>query len=246
MNSTFVSAVTDEAIQRICYNGGGWELTPYRAAISENNILQGITILDENNQLTPEAVEILTRITSEDYNLIDRWFESPFSAVSKTGSNKAVSTLTHHIVIPADYSIGAVNTKNIGTIFFIYQEHETENPFLYGVAVPTETLTFEAGITQSLFFNFSVQSSISLSDTSYVINYTYPQDINDHNLSSDVHDNLLKRDGSRTITYDENGNYGVLRYDGTRDWNNLPSTSLVAKEYIDAQINKLKSDNNLR
>lgn len=241
MATTFVSAITDEAIQRICYNGGGWELTPFRAAISEDNILDQITIFDEDGNLTPEAAEKMTSMTSDDYNLSERWFELPFSSLPKSGSDSKISTLTHHIVIPSNYPIGSAITKNIGTIFFIYQEHKTQLPFLYAVACPSEPIVFEKDVPQSLFFNFSIKSSITSTDTNYIINYTYPQDIDDHNFSSNVHDDLVKRDGSRFLT-------NTLKYqnESLMNWNNEASESLVSKRYIDELINKLKVDNNLR
>ena len=79
-----------------------------------------------------------------------------------------------------------------------------------------------------------------MDDISFTVNYTYPQEISDHNTTEDAHSLLLKRDGSRDIT----GNF--LTYSGTRDFSSASDYVLVSKEYVDSLITKLKSDNNLR
>lgn len=240
MSTTFVSAITDEAIQRICYTGGGWDLNPFHFIVSETNVLDGITIFNPDGTLTEAAKTKLTSLTTEDISQdLQNWFESPFSAVTKsskssTESSSASSTLAHHIVIPANASNFP---KNINTIYFLYKEHNTGDIFLYAVAVATEELLFEPGVTQSLFFNFTIQSASAVPEVNFVINYTYPSDIADHNTSEDVHNNLVRRDGSLLLT-------GTLMYNGNRTFTG--DYQLVSKEYVDQQIRILKLDNNLR
>lgn len=234
MVDKFISAITDEAMQRICYNGGGWELTPYRFAVSSTDVLEGITVYS-GNAVTEEAQTKLKELTSNYMNSDSGvWCELPFSSLIQDQQNKNV--LQHHLIIPATQSS---SEKTIKTIYFIYSPHEG-NPFLYAVAYAPTAITFEPGVTQSFFFNFKVTNGDNDNDATYVINYTYPQEIDDHNNDLTAHgslfNNCIMRDGTKTIT-------GTLMYSGDRTFTN--DFQLVSKGYVDNIINTLKSNNHL-
>lgn len=233
----FLSVVTDEAMQKICYEGGGWDLNPYRFAISETDYLDGIIELDAEGNVTneDECLEKLCSLSTDDMmkdinKASTVWCNMPFSTVSKANNN----SLNHHIVIPPDLDV--TSNKAIKTIYFIYQAHNGET-FLYGLAYAVGSRIYELGITQSMYFTFTVSNARYVDNVTYTVNYTYPQEIEDHNNTEDVHTNLVKRDGSRTIT-------GTLMYSGSREYSN--NYQLVSKEYVDKLIAKLKSDNNLK
>ena len=110
---------------------------------------------------------------------------------------------------------------------------------IYAIIDAIEDITYEIGVTQSFYFTFSVANRRSIDDVTFTVNYTYPQEISDHNTTEDVHLLLVKRDGSRTIT-------GVLSYSGPRDFSSESGYVLVSKDYVDKLIAKLKADNNLK
>lgn len=235
MADKFISAVTDEAMQRICYNGGGWELTPYRFIVSDTDILNGATIYDSSGDVTEEVKTILKEYTSNMMmNDSGNWCELPFSSLTKDSTKQ--NTLTHHLVIPANQT---TTEKDIKTIYFVYKPHEGE-AFLYAVAVAPTAIIFEPGLTQSLFFNFTVNNEYNTSSVSFTINYTYPQEIEDHNNDTEAHSSILSkyvlRDGSRTIS-------NPLMYSTEMQFTN--NYQLVSKAYVDNLINTLKANNNL-
>jgi len=235
MATKFITVITDEAMQKICYEGGGWTITPYQFKVSDTDILEGVQVLDGSGNVTDEAMEKLlafnTAKMEEDRTAPGNhvWCEKPFQSIRKANEN----TLSHHVVIPPDLEY---SSKTIKVIYFIYKA-ENEDPFLYGLAYALEDIIYEAGITQSFFFTFTVANSKTVQDIEYVINYTYPDEISDHNTSPDVHDNLLKRDGTRSIT-------GTLQYSGDREFDS--DFQLVSKRYVDMLIAELKANNNLR
>lgn len=237
MATKFISAITDEAMQKICYEGGGWVLTPFEFSVSETDLLDGIAQIDADGNLLNED-ECLQKLTSlntsdmmDDIQSGGRvWCTLPFSSVTKANS----TTLSHHVLIPPDISI--IGEKKVKTIYFKYQNNEGEI-FLYAVACALADNTYEVGVTQSLFFTFTVSNSKYMDGVNFDINYTYPQEISDHNTAVDVHDNLVRRDGSKTIT-------GTLMYSGNREFTS--DFQLVSKEYVDSLIRELKLNNNLR
>ena len=237
MATKFISAITDEAMQKICYEGGGWILSPYEFAVSETDVLDGIAIIDADGNLTnqDECLKKLTSLNTADMmndiqNTGGVWCTLPFSSITKSNN----TTLSHHVLIPPDVAVPG--EKKVKTIYFKYQSNEGEI-FLYAVAYSLEENIYEIGITQSYFFTFTVSNTKYMDDINFAINYTYPQEISDHNTSTDVHDNLVRRDGSKTIT-------GTLMYSGNRDFTS--DYQLVSKAYVDSLINQLKLNNNLQ
>lgn len=234
MATKFISVITDEAMQKICYTGGGWTLSPYQFAISETNLLGDIPPLDSEGNVTQEAYDKLKSMTSADMYAdlatSSKWCQRPFEAITKTNA----TTLGHHVVVPADWKVST--NKKIKAIYFLYQAEDGEI-FLYGIALAVEDIIYEKGITQSLLFNFSVANERTVDEVNFVVNYTYPSEINDHNTSEDVHDNLVRRDGSKTIT-------GTLMYSGDRNFTS--QYQLVSKAYVDNLIAQLKANNNLK
>jgi len=241
MATKFITVITDEAMQKICYEGGGWVLTPYEFAVSETDVLDGIQVIDPlTEEPTPEALEKLNSLNTQsmmdDINNNKVWCQLPFSSIVQANA----TTLNHHVVIPPDLDV--TSNKTIKTIYFKYQSNANE-VFLYAIAYAVDTedsygITYEIGVTQSFFFTFTVANQSSIDIVKFQVNYTYPQDIDDHNLSDDVHDNMLKRDGSRTAT-------NFLNYSGYRDFSTAGNYALVSKDYVDNLIAKLKRDNNL-
>jgi hypothetical protein len=237
----FITVITDEAMQKICYDGGGWILSPFEFAISETDVLSGIQVLTPEGDVSDEALEKLNSLNTQDMmndiNNSKVWCQLPFSSIMQANS----TTLNHHIVIPPDLDV--TSNKTIKTIYFKYKNNFNE-VFLYAVAYAIDTedtagITYEIGVTQSFFFTFTVTNASVGENVKFKVNYVYPQDIDDHNYNEDVHENLLKRDGSRSVT----GNY--LAYNSDRDFSRAGNYALVTKGYVDSLINILKQNNNL-
>lgn len=187
--------ITDEAVTyaRQANTNPGWFLTPKRWAISSTT-----------------GNLVVTRTTD---SMFDTWITEPFSGVRAQGTNR----LLHSVVIPPD---GYNQEIAIGELYFIYEDYYG-NEFLFAIAQPTTTLYFTPGVSQSYSFVFALNNT-TVADT-YTIDYTYPQDIEDHNQKPDSHSYLLARDGSRTAT-------GILSYDqdfSFTDPNNIPSLKYV-------------------
>ena len=187
--------ITDEAVTyaRQANTNPGWFLTPKRWAISSTT-----------------GNLVVTRTTD---SMFDTWITEPFSGVRAQGTNR----LLHSVVIPPD---GYNQEIAIGELYFIYEDYYG-NEFLFAIAQPTTTLYFTPGVSQSYSFVFALNNT-TVADT-YIIDYTYPQDIEDHNQRPDSHSYLLARDGSRTAT-------GILSYDqdfSFTDPNNIPSLKYV-------------------
>ena len=196
MPISFNQVITDEAVTyaRVASVNAGWYLTPIRWAISSSS-----------GELTT------ARTTASMYT---PWIQQPFSGIYASGTNR----LLHSVVIPPD----AYDTEmTIAEIYFIYQDYYG-NEFLYAIAQPTSTLTFSPGVSQSYSFAFTLNNT-NVADT-FTIDYTYPQDIEDHNQREDAHSYLLARDGSRTAT-------GILTYENELNFSN--PRQIVDKEYTD-------------
>lgn len=233
MATKWITVITDEAMQKICYEGGGWTLSPYKFAISETDVLRNITPVDPNGFITDDAYDKLASTTTADMqediiNTQNVWCLEPFSSITKSGNN----SLMHHIVVPANLP-DVISSKAVKTIYFQYQANNGEI-FLYAVAYAVEDVLYEVGITQSFYFNFTVSNTLYTGDTKYVVNYTYPQDISDHNTADNVHDNLLKIDGSRPAR-------GALSY--AAGVTPKVDSDLVPKSYVDNLIRGLISAN---
>ena len=118
MSEQFISVITDEAMGRVCYDGG-WNLKPWRFCVSETDVFKDYTgeIFDKQGNVTPEAFLYLKGITTEwlqdDYDTEHVWYQGNFSSLSQA----TPTTLTHHITIPGNVDV-AGNTKDIKTIYF--------------------------------------------------------------------------------------------------------------------------------
>ena len=231
MSDQFISAITDEAMSRICYDGG-WNLTPYMFFVSETDVFEGWSesqIFNEDGTPTEEAKTFLKTYTTvqmqNDYTSGNVWYSNQFSSVSQANS----TTLTHHINIPGDIAIDTTS-KEIKTIFFIYKDHYDQD-FLYALARSNSTLIFEHGVTQSFFFNFTVTNAATQDMTNFILNYSCAHEIEDHNTTfgPQIHSNLVARDGSRDIN-------GILTYTEIDADDFTNDKQLVSKGYVDKYI----------
>jgi hypothetical protein len=245
MANKFLTAVTNEGAQKILYNGGGWNLTPYAYVISEKDVLSEIRFenlipLDEIGNLTDEAeqaLQELTYITVEDDSL--KWYQAPFEYITRADD----TTLTFRILIP---SKAVSEVKQIKTIYFLFKNpNNNDEIFLFAVAYAKELIEYQVnskneGLMTSFFFTFTVDKSVLAKTHPFNIDYTYPDTIETHSNSTSnlIHPSLLRKNASQNIT-------GTLVYSGTRDFTDAPSSAIISKEYIDGLINQLKEDNNL-
>ena len=254
----FISAITDEAMQRICYDedsdGNGWTLTPLQFAISSTDVFAGWSdseIWGDNGKVTKAAYEHLHDFTTEDMKAdMDPltggvWYESKFSGITPVKSGGSAeegydssATLTHHIVLPTN-ALPEGESGQIKTIYFIYVDPNNNEPFLYGLARATEYLGYEAGVTQSFFFNFTVANTDELTNIKFDVKYAYPLELEDHNQHPNSHNNLIARDGSRSIT-------SVLNYTTNVSINGAADTALANKKYVDDKVDTITSDFNDR
>ena len=168
----FKSVITDEAVAyaRFASKTAGWSLKPKKWAI------------------TTAAGELVTSRPTD--SMYTPWISQPFSGIYLSGNNK----LVHSLVIPPN---AYATDMNIGEVYFIYEDYYG-NEFLFAIAQPTTTLTFNNGVAQSYSFIFTLNNT-NVPDT-ISFDYTYPQDIEDHNRKPDSHEYLLARDGSRKAT----------------------------------------------
>lgn len=241
--SKFIPIITNEAMDKICYKGGGWDITPYAYAVSSTDILADIT---RDDAFEENAKRILKEITKTTYNAdTNIWYSCPFTYVTKVNDE----SLVHRIVIPTNAL--SSGSKDIKTIYFLYKnKHTFDEIFLYAIAYVKDIeeigkgILYEAGTIKSYFFTFSVSTNKNLNN--FYLDYSYPELIELHNLSDihnldsdkkEVHEGLLARDGSRNLT-------GLLNYKDNKTF--TEDNQLVSKEYVDNQIAILKSYNNLR
>lgn len=199
----FNTVITDEAITyaRFASTNSGWKLVPKRWAIT-----------------TASGELSSTRTTDSMYT---PWISQPFSGVYESGTNK----LLHSIVIPPD---AYATDMNIGEIYFIYEDYYG-NEFLYAISQPTSSVVFTNGISQSYTYVFTLNNT-NVADT-YTVEYTYPQDIEDHNKRADAHEWLLSRDGSRKAD-------AVLAYSQKLEFTD--PRQIVDKEYTDRVTDIIK------
>lgn len=225
----FISVITDEAMQRVCYDKG-WSFTPYMFGVSTKDILEGYSedqIFNEDGTVNTMAYNVMKQFTTSQMDQDDYagniWCQLPFSSLSKA----TATAVNHHIVIPANLDIDG-ETKQIKTIYFIYKD-VNNLPFLYAVARANSYMIYEAGVTQSFFFNFTITNSPSQDISQFVINYTYPQDIEAHNTSpdEDIHPSLMARNGERLAT-------GIFEYDKKNTF--TKPNQLVTMQYVQEQI----------
>ena len=242
MSDQFISAITDEAMARICYDGG-WGLKPYKFLISQFDIFDGSSTQEPwsrkqawdsgdeavREALKGEAFEYLQKVVTEnmqnDYTSGNVWYNARFSSVTKANE----TTLVHHVNIPGDVAIDTTS-KTIKTIYFVYQDNAGQD-FLYAVARCNSSLIFETGITQSFFFNFTVTNSQTQEMTEFILNYSCAHEIEDHNVTfgPEIHSNLVARDGSRLLS-------GVLKYNNISVDQFTDGDQLISKKYVDQYI----------
>lgn len=238
MSDQFLSAITDEAMSRICYDGG-WNLTPYSFMISEADILEGWTddqIFDSDGNATSEVLEYLKLYTTEQmqeaYDNGYVWYTNQFSSITQAND----TTLTHHITIPGDVVI-STSSKDIKTIYFVYRDNDGQD-FLYAIARCNTTLIYEESVTQSFFFNFTVTNAATQDMTNFILNYSCAQEIEDHNTTfgPEIHSDLVARDGSRTLI-------GELLYESDVEITN--ENAVVDKGYVDNKFALMQGDASL-
>lgn len=200
----FNICITDEACTyaRVASTTPGWYLTPKKWCISSSS-----------GDFSP------SRTSS---SMLTPWVQQPFSAILPQGTNK----LLHSLVIPPNAS---TYSMTIGEIYFIYEDYYG-NEFLYALAQPTTPLEFTPGVSQSYSFLFALNNT-TVADT-FIIDYTYPQDIQDHNAASDSHINLLAKDGSRLAS-------NILKYETELLFSN--DRDIVDKAYIDNLVNRIQN-----
>lgn len=197
---TFNLYITNEGVAeaRETLSNPGWYLIPYQFRISQNR-----------GQIN----------ATRTYDSIDTnpWYSEAFSGVTAgTTDNK----LIHSVIIPPVIQ-GQTGERIYGEIYFIYKNHNNE-PFLYAIGAPTTSLAWSPGVSQQFYFAFTL-NNVNIADT-FDIQYTYPQDISDHNTNSDSHELLLKRDGSRAAT-------GILTYDSSKTF--TQDNQITNKKYVD-------------
>lgn len=241
-DTKFISVITDEAMQKICYTEGGWDLTPFQWAVSDTDILNGMPIYDDEGEVTDEVWNKLTSFTTsdmmKDFNAGGKWHQQSFSSIIKINTE----TLKHHVLIPSNVSVST--NKDIKVIYFLYSPHaESEAPFLYAIAYAVTDVIYEPGITQSFYFDFTVTNTEYVdTDKTFSVNYIYPNEIADHNTAdvelNEIHDGLVDRAGNRSIT-------GILHYDSSVSIDSANENTLVSKKYVDGLIRTLKEKNGL-
>lgn len=150
----------------------------------------------------------------------DTWTSNAFSGVTASGTNG----LLHTIVFGPQESPTEAGER-IDEIYFIYEDHNGSE-FLYAVAQPRgQYIQYNWGISQTFSFLFTLNNSTV--DATFEINYTFPQDIEDHNNNRDAHSWLLDREGTRTAT-------GILKYNGTKKFTS--DYDIPYKKYVDDLI----------
>jgi len=244
----FILVITNEAMDRVCYEtsdgDSGWQLKPFQFAISDTDVLEGYSddeIFNEDGTVKPEIYDLLQKLTTSNMNA-DReniWCQLPFSGVTKIDSKG--DTLSHHIVIPADLAITG-DSKVVKTIYYLYSDINGNN-FLYAIARANTYIVYEKGLTQKYFFNFTVSNADEQAVTKFVVNYSYPLEIQDHNTStsSEIHPGLLARDASRPV--DDTMYYSLLpdfNLDPKPEFQELGITkdmAIVDKAYVDNILN---------
>ena len=165
----FDCLVTDEGLKKIreVTLHPGWKIEPtiYKLASTHGEFIQ------ERTYDTMEPV----------------WYSSTLSGAYPVDEGK-YGQIIFSVVIPPNAEI--LDTK-IEEIYFICKDRNGEE-FLYGIAQPNQDLYFTPGVTQSYAFVFTI-NNINVPNT-YVMNYTFPQDIEDHNNDPNAHGNMIQEE----------------------------------------------------
>lgn len=165
----FDCLVTDEGLKKIreVTLNPGWKIEPtiYKLASTHGEFIQ---------ERTYDTME-------------PAWYSSILSGAYPIDEGK-YGQIIFSVVIPPNAEI--LDTK-IEEIYFICKDRNGEE-FLYGIAQPNQDLYFTPGVTQSYAFVFTI-NNINVPNT-YEINYTFPQDIEDHNNDPGAHGNMIQEE----------------------------------------------------
>jgi hypothetical protein len=208
MTLLFNMTITNEGISkaRQANETPGWYIIPKKFGVTQS-----------------QGALSATRTTSSMYTT---WYGEEFSGVYPIETTKMVNSV---VIAPDAYA----SDINIGEIYFIYETSDGEE-FLFAIAQPASTLIFTPGVAQDYAFSFTLNNTNVLDV--YEINYTFPQDIEDHNNDVTAHvnkatialDNLTAAARATKTKYGvvEPGNLdvsdGVLKY-GLNPWLSMMS-----------------------
>ena len=172
--------VTDEGIAQARQAKGniGWYIIPTKYGISD--VKGAFSAARTIDQVNPA------------------WYEHGFNAISDVSyleKNKLMFTVT----IPGN---AFTAPKTISEIYF-YAQTPQGTEYLYVLIQPINPITWNPGVTQKMSFVIALSNSDK--GDIYNIQFSSPDDIEDHNIDLLAHPYLLARDGSRTAT-------GILKY----------------------------------
>ena len=174
MSDQFISAVTNEAMSRICYTGG-WDLKPYKFLVSQSDVFDGTStqpawdkkdIWDSGSdevreQLKGEASKYLQKIVTQDmqddYTAGNAWFNARFSSITKTNE----TTLAHHLNIPGDIAIDT-SSKNIKSMKISILRCQTSHKIfsIYQCMGSKILASFPSNILILIDFNKSIKNKV--------------------------------------------------------------------------------------
>lgn len=180
--------VTDEGIAQARQAKGniGWYIIPTKYGISD--VKGAFSAARTIDQVNPA------------------WYEHGFNAISDVSyleKNKLMFTVT----IPGN---AFTAPKTISEIYF-YAQTPQGTEYLYVLIQPINPITWNPGVTQKMSFVIALSNSDK--GDIYNIQFSSPDDIEDHNKDLLAHPHLLARDGSRTAT-------GILKYAEKLDFTN--------------------------
>ena len=180
--------ITDEGISQARQAKGniGWYIIPTKYGISD--VKGAFSAARTIDQVNPA------------------WYEHGFDAISDVSyleKNKLMFTIT----IPGN---AFTTSKTISEIYF-YAKTPQDTEYLYVLIQPINPLTWNPGVTQKMSFVIALSNSDK--GDIYNIQFSSPDDIEDHNKDLLAHPHLLARDGSRTAT-------GILKYAEKLDFTN--------------------------
>lgn len=180
--------ITDEGISQARQAKGniGWYIIPTEYGIS-----------DVKGAFT--ASRTISQVNS-------MWYRHSFNSISDVSyleKNKLMFTIT----IPGN---AFSSQKTISEIYF-FAKTPQDTEYLYVLIQPINPMSWSPGVTQKMSFVISLSNSDK--GDIYNIQFSSPEDIEDHNSDLLAHPHLLARDGSRNAT-------GVLRYADKLDFSN--------------------------
>jgi microcystin-dependent protein len=180
--------VTDEGIAQARQAKGniGWYIIPTKYGISD--VKGAFSAARTIDQVNPA------------------WYEHGFNAISDVSyleKNKLMFTVT----IPGN---AFTAPKTISEIYF-YAQTPQATEYLYVLIQPINPITWNPGVTQKMSFVIALSNSDK--GDIYNIQFSSPDDIEDHNKDLLAHPYLLARDGSRTAT-------SILKYAEKLDFTN--------------------------